>query len=243
MFLTGVLHGTVGGPGKDDGWLCGFSGRGKQICHNQVSLQPGDKQSWTLASRLPRRLPRRASNCLEIDVFGQQASGRVEPLLMAVQIGLTRQGVEAGRPDGIMGPRTAAAIRQFTGQDGYEGTDDLSDVFKALYGLSPARLSRLGISGQKHCQRVALISVPKPAKRTSKPKRRRPRAHDDDDFDDYDDDYDYYPRAGIGIGLGLLNNRFHRGRRYDRQRGRRHDRRNRRERRGRGQRRQQVEDY
>ena len=246
LFLTGVLHGTVSSSGNDDGWHCAYSGRGKQICHNQVSLQPGDMQSWTLASRLPRRLPRRASNCLEIDVFGQQATGRVEPLLMAVQLGLAGQGVEAGRPDGIMGPRTAAALRQFTSQDGYEGSDDLSDVFKALYGLSPARLSRLGISGRKHCQRVALISVPKPAKRTSKTRRRRPRAHDDgdfDDYDDYDDDYDYYPRADIGIGLGLLNNRFHRGRRYDRQRGRRHERRNRRERRDRGQRRQQLDDY
>ena len=223
LFLTGVLHGTVRGSGKDDDWQCAYSGRGKQICHSQVALQPGAKQSWTLGSRLPRRMSQRASNCLEINVFDQQATGRVNPLLMAVQLGLAGRGLKVGRPDGISGPKTQAALRQFTEQDGYEGTDDLNDVFNALYGLSPARLSRLGISGRKHCKRVALYAAPRPAKRITKAKRRRPQYRDDDDFDDYDDydddddRYDRRPNIGVGIGLGLLNNRRHRGRRqrYD----------------------------
>ena len=225
LFLTGVLHGTVSRPGEQGGWQCAYSGRGKQICHSQVALQPGAKQSWTLGSRLPRRMSQRASNCLEIDVFNQQATGRVNTLLMAVQLGLAGQGLKVGRPDGIDGPKTQAALRQFTEQDGYEGSDDLNDVFKALYGLSPARLSRLGISGRKHCKRVALYAPPKRAKRVTKVKRRSPQYRDDDDFDDYDgyddyDDYDRRPNIGVGIGLGGWNRGFHRGRGHQRRRQR-----------------------
>ncbi len=217
LFLTGVLHGTVQGSGKEGDWRCAYSGRGRQICHSQVSLQPGAKLSWALDSRLPRRMSQRASNCLAIDVFDQEASGRVDPLLMAVQLGLAGEGLKVGRPDGIDGPKTRAALRQYVEQDGYQGTDDLNDVFEALYGLSPARLARLGISGRKHCQRVALHAPPKKPKRVSKTKRRRPQYRDDyDDFDDYDnyddyDDYDRGPDIGVGIWLGLLNQGFHRG--------------------------------
>ncbi|MEM9472319.1 MAG: hypothetical protein AAGA00_10180 [Pseudomonadota bacterium] len=217
LFLTGVLHGTVLGSGEPDDWRCLYSGRGKQICHSQVSLQPGDRKTWILGSRLPRRMSQRASNCLAIDVFDQQATGRVDPLLMAVQLGLAGQGLKVGRPDGIDGPKTQAALRRFVEQDGYEGGDDLSDVFTALYGLSPARLARLGISGRKHCKRVALYAAPKKPKRVSKTKRRRPQYRDDGDFDDYDDydDYDEYdrrPNIGVGIGLGLLHHGLQRGR-------------------------------
>lgn len=223
LFLTGVLHGTVRGSGEQDGWQCAYSGRGKQICHSQVALQPGASQSWVLGARLPKRMSQRASNCLEIDVFSQRVTGRVNPVLMAVQLGLVGQGLKVGQPDGIMGPKTEAALRQYTGRDGYEGSDDLADVFKALYGLSPARLGRLGISGRKHCKRVALFAAPKPPKRVSKTKRRKPRYRDDDDFDDYDgyddyddDRYDRRPNIGVGIGLGLWNGRRHRGRGYRR---------------------------
>ncbi|MEO9877072.1 MAG: peptidoglycan-binding domain-containing protein [Anderseniella sp.] len=223
LFLTGVLHGTVSGPGEKDGWQCVYSGRGKQICHNRVALQPGAKQSWSLGARLPRRMSQRSSNCLEINVFDQEATGRVNPLLMAVQLGLAGRGLKVGRPDGINGPKTEAALRQFTEQADYEGNDDLNDVFTALYGLSPARLSRLGMSTGKHCRRVALFAAPKRKKRISKAKRRRPQYRDDDDFDDYDD-YDDYDRGrdiGIGIGLGLLNHGLHRGRGH--RRGQRYD--------------------
>ncbi len=221
LFLTGVLHGAVRRLGKQDDWQCAYSGRGKQICHSQVALQPGASQSWTLGARLPRRMSQTSSNCLEIDVFSRQAEGRVNPLLMAVQLGLAGQGLKVGRPDGIMGPKTEAALRQYIGQDGYEGTDDLNDVFKALYGLAPARLSRLGMSSRKHCKRVALYAPPKRVKRVTKVKRRRPQYRDDDDFDDYDDydDYDNYdrrPNIGIGIGIGGWNRGFNRGRGYRR---------------------------
>lgn len=217
LFLTGVLHGAVRKPGKQDGWQCAYSGRGKQICHSQVALQPGAAQSWTLGARLPGRMSQKSSNCLEIDVFSQEVTGRVNPLLMAVQLGLAGRGHKVGRPDGIMGPKTAAALRQFTEQDGYEGTEELNDVFKALYGLTPARLGRLGISSRKHCKRVALYAPPKRAKRVTKAKRRRPQYRDDDDFDDYDDyddygDYDRRPNIGVGIGLGGWGGGFHRGR-------------------------------
>jgi len=212
LFLTGVLHGTLLGSGKEGDWQCAYSGRGKQICHNQVSLQPGTKQSWSLGFRLPKRMSQRASNCLQIDVFNQQASGRVNPLLMAVQLGLAERGFEVGRPDGIMGPKTAAAMQQFAERDGSGTAEDLPGMFKALFGISPDRLARLGISGGKNCQRVALFSPPRAAKRISTTRRRRPRDRDDDD-----DDYDPAVDIGIGIGLGLLNNRLRERRRerYD----------------------------
>lgn len=222
LFLTGVLHGTLLGSGKEGDWQCAYSGRGKQICHNQVSLQPGAKQSWSLGFRLPKRMSQRASNCLQIDVFDRQASGRVNPLLMAVQLGLAERGFQVGRPDGIMGPRTEAAMQQFAERNGGGTSEDLSGMFEALFGISPDRLGRLGISSGKNCQRVALFSPPRAAKRVSKTRRRRPQYRDDDDDfdDDRDDDYDPAVDIGIGIGLGLLNNRLHRGRRHERRRER-----------------------
>jgi len=222
LFLTGVLHGTLLESDKEGDWQCAYSGRGKQICHNQVSLQPGTKQSWSLDFRLPERMSQRASNCLQIDVFNQQSSGRVSPLLMAVQFGLAERGFEVGRPDGIMGPRTEAAMQQFAERDGGGTSEDLPGMFKALFGLSPDRLGRLGISSGKNCQRVALSSPSREVKRISKTKRRKPQYRDDDDdYDDYrDEDNDPAVNIGIGIGLGLLNNRLHQGRRHERRRQR-----------------------
>lgn len=221
LFLTGVLHGTLLGSDEEGDWQCAYSGRGKQICHNQVSLQPGAKQFWSLGFRLPKRMSQRASNCLQIDVFDRQVSGRVNPLLMAVQLGLAERGLKVGRPDGIMGPRTAAAMQQFTERDDDSVSEDLPGMFKALFGISPDRLARLGISGGKNCQRVSLFRPARAVKRVSKTRRRRPRYDDDEDYDDYRDDH-YNPgvNIGIGIGLGVLNNSLHRGRRYDRRRER-----------------------
>ncbi len=225
LFLTGVIYGTRLGSGKEGEWQCAYSGRGKQICHNQVSLSPGAKQTWSLGFKLPRRMSQRASNCLQIDVFDQEVRGRVNPLLMAVQLGLGERGFEVGRPDGIMGPKTAAAMQQYADRNGDGNSEDLPGMFEAMYGISPDRLGRLGISGEKNCHRVSLFSPPKAVKRISKTRRRRPQYRDeDDDFDDYgDDDYDPAVDVGIGIGLGLLNNRLHRGRRHDRRRRERFD--------------------
>lgn len=213
LFLTGVLHGRLSESDDKGDWRCAYSGRGKQICHNQVSLEPGAKQTWSLAFVLPRRISRRASNCLQIDVFDEEASGRVNPLLMVVQMGLAERGFRAGRPDGVMGPRTVAAMQQFADSSDEEIADDLPGMFRSLFGISPDRLARLGISGGRNCQRVALISPPRA---TSKTRRRRSQQRD------YDDDDDYNPAVGIGIGvgLGILNNRLHRGRRHDRRRER-----------------------
>ncbi len=214
LFLTGVLHGRLLESDEDGEWRCAYSGRGNQICHNQVSLEPGAKQSWLLGFRLPKRMSQRATNCLQIDVFDREVRGRVNPLLMAVQMGLAERGFKVGRPDGIMGPKTASAMEQFAERTGDGISEDLPGMFKSLFGISPDRMARLGISRGKNCQRVALFSPPRAAKRLSSSKRRRQRYRDDDA-------YDPAVNIGIGIGLGLLNNRLHRGRRHDRRERRR----------------------
>ena len=168
LFLTGKLYGKAAEPADESEWLCRDAGSGQQICLNRVSLEPGGSQSWTISAQLPKRISKGASNCLEIRTLDEEPSGRSDPLVQAVQVGLATKGINAGRPDGVAGPTTRAAIAKFIEREGLEPSANQSDVFETLFGLSPARLARLGISTANDCEKLDL--TPQPQTVTKEPK-------------------------------------------------------------------------
>jgi hypothetical protein len=170
LFLIGQLYGTVVEAADKNEWWCRYAGGGRQICLTYASLEPGGSQNWTVSARLPKRVSQNASNCLEISTLGEAPRGRSEPLVQAIQAGLATKGIDAGRPDGVMGPTTQAAVAQFVQKEGLEASTNQNGVFDALFGLSPERLARLGLSKAKDCEKLALMSEPRTVSKEPKGK-------------------------------------------------------------------------
>ena len=214
LFLTGTLHGTVADGSELD---CLPSGAGRHLCHGNVALEPGTTLSRRLDLRLPRGLSRRAPNCLEIARLDEGPAGRADPLVRAVQMALATPGNDVGRPDGILGPRTQAAVDAYRETQGLDPEVGLDEVYAALYGAPPRRLARLGLGTARHCAAVALVAEPKPqpqprtvrsvdpkprkakeAVETSAQRRQARRQRSVDPADILDN-----PAVRIGIGIGL----------------------------------------
>lgn len=166
-----------------------------------------------MSARLPRRLSQNTNTCLEISRRNEEPAGRSQPLVQAIQIGLASEGISPGRPDGILGSKTQAAIEQFAKREGFDPTDPLEDVFVSLFGIRPDRLARLGLAKAKDCEKLALVPPPKRKKRISKRRKQR-RTYDEDDYDENeaarDEAIDRTIGIGIGIGLGVLGEKMHR---------------------------------
>jgi peptidoglycan hydrolase-like protein with peptidoglycan-binding domain len=167
---------------------------------------------------LPGRISQNTSNCLEISRRDEELSGRSEPLVQAIQLGLSAYGLNSGRPDGIKGPKTEAAIGQFADRQGLDPTASLESVFTALFGMRPDRMARLGLAAAKDCAKLALVPPPKREKPRVSKTRKPQRSYDDYDEADEarDEAIDRAIGIGIGIGLGVLGDRMHRDRRHDR---------------------------
>ena len=220
LFVAGPLAGSMAEPASsDEGFYCKYAGRGQQLCYSYVSVQPGQTLSWSLRGRLPGRLSQNTSNCLEISRRDEEPSGRSEPLVQAIQLGLSAYGINAGRPDGIMGPKTQAAIGQFADQQGFDAAAPLESVFAELFGMRPDRMARLDLATASDCEKLALVPPPRREKPRVSKTRKPQRSYDDYDEADEarDEAIDRTIGIGIGIGLGVLGERrrHDRGRHYE----------------------------
>ncbi len=168
LFLGGQLHGTLAEPDGEEEWWCRNAGGGRQFCFIQASLEPGASKTWTLSAQLPKRISQSANNCLEIRKLDEGPSGRTDPLVQAVQAGLAAKGISTGRPDGVAGPATRAAMAKYIDQAGLEPSADQAAVFESLFGLSLGRHARLEVSTGKDCENLNL--TPQPQTVTKEPK-------------------------------------------------------------------------
>ncbi len=212
VFLTGMLHGTPRSAGEEENqWTCGYAGGGRQLCQNDVSLQPGETAKWDVTVRLNGKISQQASSCLSVTGLAGQPEGRRDPLLQAVQLGLAKRGINTGRPDGIMGPKTEAAIGRHLEQSELEETSTLPQIFQSLYGISPARLARLGTPEDESCTKLSLLKEkPRVARKKKKKRKKKRRARREVVEEEYYEEDEPRIRIGIGIGFGGTINRGHR---------------------------------
>ncbi len=198
LFLSGILYGRQ--ASNDAGLTCSDVGRGEQICHLAVSIEPGETENWSLPVTLPNYRPPSA-NCLAISRLAMGPGARRDPVVQAIQHGLNVAGFAVGRSDGIIGPRTRSAIAAWSTQHEIAEGTDLPGIYRALFNQDLDGLARLGLSHPSDCATVALVGVPRIVRST--PRRPPPevdtgRRHD--------------PSISIGIGIGVFGGRHGRRR-------------------------------
>ncbi|MGI9413519.1 MAG: peptidoglycan-binding domain-containing protein [Hyphomicrobiales bacterium] len=216
VFLEGLLFGNwAAAAAKVDNWFCASTGRGRSLCHTQVSLQPGQSVEQGFSVKLPRRIGGRPRTCLEVKTITPDAEGRHQPVVAALQLGLAREGLNVGRPDGIMGPQTRSAMTGYRRRsDGAAGETD-ADLFEAIYDYPLGKMARLGHAAGASCAKLALVIPPrqkKPEPRSAgqtrkKKKKKRKESSSGNSL---------APAVsiGIGVGIGVLGKKKHK-KKYD----------------------------
>jgi hypothetical protein len=153
-------------------FFCANAGRGKSLCVIDASVSPGGSQTWKMKLPLARSVSKTPKSCLSLIDIYKQTSGRSVPLVRLLQLGLLQQGFNVGRPDGIAGPRTNAAIASHWEKTGTN--DNLSDkaaaheaLFQSLFGFSLQRFILLGVSEDSFCQAMDILPIKKKTQKTT----------------------------------------------------------------------------
>ncbi len=228
VFFEGDLEGDwVSGLSQLETFHCGPGRRGKILCQADLSLQPGEGAGHPTTIALPRNLTKSSKNCLQVVSPAIDPGTRSKPLMSAIQLGLTKQGFDAGRADGLDGPKTRRAVQAYLQAVGIAETPTDEGLFEQLYGYPLAKLGRLGMSDQLECSKVAVldpvVAVKKAKKRTAKKprtattKRRAVKKTSAKPAPVKKNKNETLRRAvgiGISIGIGVLNSKQKRKKHY-----------------------------
>jgi hypothetical protein len=228
VFFEGDLEGDwVSGLSQLETFHCGPGRRGKILCQVDLSLQPGEGVGHPTTIALPRNLTKSSKNCLQVVSPATDPGTRSKPLMSAIQLGLTKQGFDAGRADGVDGPKTRRAVQAYLQEVGIAETPTDEGLFEQLYGYPLAKLGRLGTSDQLECSKVAVldpvVAVKKAKKRTAKKprtattKRRAVKKTSAKPAPVKKNKNETLRRAvgiGISIGIGVLNSKQKRKKHY-----------------------------
>jgi len=159
VFVTGALNGDwPTAVNSNDNWYCASAGRRGTLCVAGISLASGAGETHDFSVVLPRRVT--ARNCLAVADFKPGSSGRYDPVVAAVQLGLVREGLAAGNADGISGPKTRAAMAAYAQKIGNEEDSSPARLFHSLFEVSVEDMAKLGRAEGVNCQKLALIGPP-----------------------------------------------------------------------------------
>ncbi len=160
-----LITDTIGAPNVSlagatpEPWGC-FAADGNVFCqYPTVTLEPGDTLAFNLTLRpgISHSSPR-LENCADLTWLGAQGRDRIR----AVQAELQRRGFAPGTADGIMGPRTAAAIREAEQAAGLAATGTITEpLIETLFGPGAAQAGDASPGNDRDCGIVA-VDVPPP---------------------------------------------------------------------------------
>jgi len=160
-----LITDTIGAPNVSlagatpEPWGC-FAADGNVFCqYPTVTLEPGDSLAFNLTLRpgIGHSSPR-LENCADLTWLGAQGRDRIR----AVQAELQRRGFVPGTADGIMGPRTAAAIREAEQAAGLAATGTITEpLIEVLFGPGAAQAGDASPGNDRDCGIVA-VDVPPP---------------------------------------------------------------------------------
>lgn len=157
LFLSASLPAALGGDVGD--WFCANSDMGG-LCHTSLE----DHASGTpLTLELPLAIPRRAGSDLEA-CFSVEMPSDANPrsVARAVQLGLASHGYGLGTIDGLIGPRSRAAIASFAKRSGTTlAAGSMDEVYSLLFGEAP--LPKTDPSrGNPTCIPIDLVQIAEP---------------------------------------------------------------------------------
>ncbi len=129
-------------------WMCKGSGGNVTCGLAELTLAPGASRALSLTFTTSRSAKGTLKNCARLDWAGPT-------VIEAVQLALNNAGYAAGKPDGIAGSRTNAAIAAYRKAKGLQGS-----------GIDNALLQSLGLEGigdavaanDEACAEVALVA-------------------------------------------------------------------------------------
>ncbi|MAM59894.1 hypothetical protein [Maritimibacter sp. UBA3975] len=135
LFLSETGRVDAGGNGAlFDGWHCSPAAGANSICLHEGEVAAGESVGLSIPIRLPGYVAAGSENCVRLEFATDPRK-----LLQLIQVGLAARGLNPGAADGLMGPRTRAAIRAFGEATGQEiDPADLSAVYRAMFGSDPA---------------------------------------------------------------------------------------------------------
>lgn len=234
LFFEAVAPGALRSKGDTtDDLVCGLGSVGQHLCQAFVSLEPGETQRWTMRISLPKKLTRHISSCVGVAMPdpGQDAGPR--SVIQAVQLGLQQRDLLHGRADGRVGPKTKAAIAQFT--NAAEAQSDFQQLYRKIYDQDPQDGMRLGLGKSRSCEALKIVPEPvvkkavvpsakaksvvnQKAKSQKKKQQAKSTKRQYDDDDDNDGDFDPVGvgiSIGLGSGIGGGKNRLHKKKKYE----------------------------
>ncbi|MDP2619457.1 MAG: peptidoglycan-binding domain-containing protein [Hyphomicrobiales bacterium] len=161
-----VLSDDIGGglvyrAGDHGEWICSDSGAQIACYFPLARLAPGERLSLSVDFLAPSDIAlTRVRNCVAIEWLS--LGGRDQ--LRAIQIELDIRGFDPGPPDGIVGPRTSAAIAEAERAFGLPETGEISDdLLIALFGPGGARDGDANPRNNSDCIYVDIEIPPPPA--------------------------------------------------------------------------------
>ncbi|MGB6908709.1 MAG: hypothetical protein WBE01_03120 [Methyloceanibacter sp.] len=171
-------------------WFCASTTTGKNFCWADVNIGADTVSGWTSTFKLPRSVKAGAATCVNLMDIDFDEQGRTTALISALQLGLSREGYKIDRIDGIVGPKTDAALDAYF-KDNLEDAGRLGIipqaeeelrrnefVFEGLYGKNldwfrsrrkpGAASGELADPSQLHCGKLALTQPPEAQKTNRK---------------------------------------------------------------------------
>ena len=155
LFLSVNLPAALGANGDDAGdWFCASSDMGS-LCHTSLE----DHATGTpLTLKLPLAIPKRAGAkpeaCFKIDM---PSDADPRSVARAVQLGLASHGYGLGTIDGLIGPRSRAAIASFAKRSGVTlATGSIDEIYGLLFGEAALPKTDAG-RGEPTCVPIDLV--------------------------------------------------------------------------------------
>jgi chromosome segregation ATPase len=135
LFLSETGRVEAGGNGAlFGGWHCSPAAGGASICLHEGGIGAGEAVGLSIPIRLPGYVAAGSENCIRLEFATDPRK-----LLQLIQAGLAARGLNPGAADGLMGPRTRAAIRAFGEATGQEvDPNDLPSVYRAMFRRNPS---------------------------------------------------------------------------------------------------------
>ncbi|MBL6426602.1 MAG: hypothetical protein HOY44_03675 [Maritimibacter sp.] len=157
LFLSETGRVDAGANGAlFDGWHCSPAAGANSICLREGEIGAGEKVGLSIPVRLPGYVAPGSENCIRVEFA-------VDPrkLLQLIQVGLAARGLNPGVADGLMGPRTRAAIVALGEASGQEvDPGDLEAVYRLMFGTNPSPASA---SDQSACIEMEVENPPRTA--------------------------------------------------------------------------------
>lgn len=164
IFLTETGRVDAGANGAlFDGWHCSPAAGPNSICLHEGEVAAGERVGLTIPIRLPGYVGAGTQNCIRIEFATDQRK-----LLQFIQVGLAARGLNPGSADGLMGPRTRAAIVALGAAMGQEvDPNDLDAVYRLMFGAGPVEAGE----GGEACIDMEVENPPRPVTtRTTTPR-------------------------------------------------------------------------